>query len=173
MIPISIFEELEKLEKDKILVIVEGEKDFVPIKKLGFENIIKICGKSLDVVVDEVISHNPSEVLILTDFDREGENTASYLTQYLLRYKIYVNRLMRNKFKSFKINKIEELNSITEFIWDDSNGKIGPIHHKILNRSRIQCRRNYRKTRCRRSYIWSDGRFVRSRFGFERITENR
>jgi len=173
MLSPKAFEVLEELKKEEALLIVEGKKDEKALRYFGFKNIVRISGKSLEKVVEEVISFNPTEVAILTDFDDEGKKIAINLSNLLSLYKIKLNYFIRKKIKSLKINKIEELNSFTKLMEDDQNGKTCSIYHKIFNRSRIFSRRNSRKARRDRCYIWSNGRALRSRHGFEGAAKDR
>jgi 5S rRNA maturation endonuclease (ribonuclease M5) len=168
----KILNTLEKLKEEEGLMIVEGSKDKSALRSLGFENVVSISGKSLEEFVEKIVSIKPSYVTILTDFDEEGENIASRLSNLLSLHKIKVNHTVRNKFKSLKIHKIEELSSFKKIMGDDQNGKISSIHYKIFNRSRIFGRRNSRKTGCYRSDIWPDRRSARPRLGLKRTSKN-
>jgi 5S rRNA maturation endonuclease (ribonuclease M5) len=163
---------LEELRGEQNLLIVEGIKDSIALKSMGFNKIITISGKPLEEVVEETISLKPQQVAILTDFDREGESIASYLNNLFSHYQIKLNHTIRKKFKSLKINKIEELNFFTKLMEDGQNGKISSIYYKIFNRSRILSRRNSGKTRRNRSDIWSDRRTFGSRSRFKRAPKD-
>jgi 5S rRNA maturation endonuclease (ribonuclease M5) len=145
----------------EVPIIVEGKRDEKALKNLGFQKIVKISGKPLEKVLEEVKDYK--SVVILTDFDEEGRKIFSRLNKLLSSHKIKVNSFLRKKIKSiFKIKKIEEINSLTKFMEDDYYGKTCSIYDKILNRSRILLRRNGGKTRCYRSYIRPNRRFARS-----------
>jgi 5S rRNA maturation endonuclease (ribonuclease M5) len=163
---------LEKLKEEECLIIVEGKKDSMALKSLGFKNLISISGRPLEEIIEKTLSLKPSCVSILTDFDREGESIASRLSNLFSLHKIKVNHIIRNKFKSFKIHKIEELNSFKKLMGDDQSGKISSIYCKIFNRSRVLSRRNCRKARCDWSNIWPNGRPLRPRLGFERTSKD-
>jgi 5S rRNA maturation endonuclease (ribonuclease M5) len=167
MFSFKILNVLEGLKKEEGLIIVEGMKDIMALKSLGFENLVSISGRPLEEVVEKIVSTNPPYIIVLTDFDEEGEKIASRLSNLFSLHKIKVNHTIRYKLKSFKIQKIEELNSLKKFMEDDQNGKISPIHYKIFNRSRIFCRRNSRETRCDRSDIRSNRRPFRPRLRLE------
>jgi 5S rRNA maturation endonuclease (ribonuclease M5) len=137
-----------------IPVVVEGKKDKVVLNKLGFKKIIDVSGKSLHEISDKFDGFK--SVIILTDFDEDGEIKALQLKKLFNHLKIKVDSFVRKRFKSLKINKIEELKSFTKFMEDDYYGKTCSIYDKIFNRSRIYNRRNCRKTRCYRRNIWSN-----------------
>ncbi|MGC8812085.1 MAG: toprim domain-containing protein [Candidatus Aenigmatarchaeota archaeon] len=136
-------------------IIVEGKKDEKPLKKLGFQKIVKISGKPLEDILEEV--RNYKSVVILTDFDEEGRKIFSKLNKLLSSHRIKVHLFLRNKIKStLKIKKIEEINSLTKFMEDDYYGETCSIYDKIFNRSRILLRRNGGKARRHRGDIRPD-----------------
>ncbi len=139
----------------EVPIIVEGKKDEKALRRLGFKRIVKISGKPLEKVFEEVSKYK--SVAILTDFDEEGKKIFSNLSRVLSSHRIKVHFFLRNKIKStFKIKKIEEINSLTKFMEDDYYGKACSIYDKIFNRSRIFLRRDGRKTRRYRSCIRPD-----------------
>jgi 5S rRNA maturation endonuclease (ribonuclease M5) len=127
-------------------IVVEGKKDKAVLTKLGFRKTIDISGKSLHEVSDKIKLGNLNSVIILTDFDEEGEIKASQLRKLFTHSKIKVDSFTRRRFKSLKIHKIEELKSFTKIMEDDYYGKTCSIYDKIFDRSRIFSRRNYRET---------------------------
>jgi 5S rRNA maturation endonuclease (ribonuclease M5) len=135
--PNQIIEIMNGIDPE-IPVVVEGKKDKKVLSKLGFKKIIEISGKSLHEISEKIKSHNFNHIIILTDFDEEGEIKASQLKKLLSHFKIKVDSFTRNKFKSLKIHKIEELNSFTKIMEDDYYGKTCSIYDKIFNRSRIR-----------------------------------
>jgi len=148
-----------EVEKEKeTIVVVEGKKDKEALTALGFKKVIAISGRSLEDIIERILSSKSREVVILTDFDKEGESMESQLHNQLSHHGIKVNHIIRNEFRSLKIHQIEELNSFTKLMEDDYNGKIGPIYNKIFNRSRILGRRNSGKARCDRGNLWSNRR---------------
>jgi 5S rRNA maturation endonuclease (ribonuclease M5) len=157
----SLEEEIEKIKN--LAFVVEGIKDENQLKKLGLKKIFTICGKPIFSVVEKIKRENFDEVVILTDYDDEGEKKAKELAKLFQLNGIHVNKRIRAKFKSlFNINKIEELAFFTKLMGDGCY-EITSINDKILNRSRILMRRNCRKARCNRSSFWSDRRLTRFR----------
>jgi 5S rRNA maturation endonuclease (ribonuclease M5) len=122
--------------------VVEGKKDKKALSKLGFKKVIDISGKSLHEISDKIKSDGIDRIIILTDFDEEGEIKASQLKKLFIHLKIKVDSFARKRFKSLKIHKIEELNSFTKIMEDDYYGKTCSIYDKIFNRSRIHNRRH-------------------------------
>ena len=93
------------------IIVVEGKKDRKALEKSGLENIFEISGKSLEKVVD-IITGKKLQIIILTDYDKEGIKQYKRLKSLLRPTEIKINDNIRRKFKRiFKVNKIEELNS--------------------------------------------------------------
>jgi 5S rRNA maturation endonuclease (ribonuclease M5) len=152
--------ELENIKE--IPIVVEGKKDEVPLTRLGCKKVFMISGSSPYILVEKLKKNNVNRIIILTDYDNEGEIKARKLRKIFQMNNIKVDDLARNKIKSIlKINKIEEISSLIKLMEDDSHGKITSIYGKIFNRSRIYMRRNCRKTRCNRSNIRTNRRFTR------------
>ena len=138
----NIEKEIRNVENSQI--IVEGKKDREVLEKLGFKNVVEISGKSLSEILKEI---KKDSVILLTDFDSEGEKLAKKLYNFLKIYGIKVDEFERRIFrKLFNVNKIEELNFFVKFMGDGYNGKACSIYDKIFNRSRVLMRRNGRKT---------------------------
>jgi len=107
-------EELFKLleeAKDKN-VIVEGKRDKEVLCSLGFKKIFTI-NKGLYETTEKI---KENEVLILTDFDKEGIEIAKKLNLFLQSFRHKVDGETRRKtglmFVKLRIKKIEELKSL-------------------------------------------------------------
>ena len=147
-------DKIEKIEHEifnigEAVVIVEGKKDRKALEPFGVKKILEISGKSLEDIIDKL--KDEKSVIIMTDFDEEGEKKLSQLITFLTKYGIKADTSLRKKFKSlFKIQKFEELSSITKItksLGDDYRGKTCSIYNKIFNRSRFHNRRNGREAR--------------------------
>lgn len=136
------------------LVIIEGIRDGQALRRLGIENTFEISGKPLVEIADILVAKDVNNVTILTDFDRDGEDQKSQLTNYLSHSGIKINSFARRRVQTlFKIHQIEELSQFTKLMEDDYTGKTSPIYNKIFNRSRIHIRQRGGKTRRHRSNL--------------------
>ncbi len=77
-----IVEELSFRTEQGTPILIEGKKDEEALKKLGIEgNIIKVSGSGLKLFeVAERAVESSSEVIILTDFDKQGNILAKKLS---------------------------------------------------------------------------------------------
>lgn len=98
---------LEKLRDSKKLIIVEGKKDRLVLKRLGVTNVISISRKPLYSFIDII---DAKEVIILTDLDRTGKKLYSILKHNLQAKGIKIDNYFREYlFKKSKITQIEGL----------------------------------------------------------------
>ncbi len=135
---LKISEEL----RDKLL-IVEGIRDEKALKSLGLNNIIKINRKPLYQVAEEAARAKSKEIVILTDFDREGRRLAARLSRLLGPYKIRINRRLRKKIMEFGKPEIQDLRTLKE---DDLHVKVSTNFNKIRDKGKDKGQRCSGKT---------------------------
>lgn len=142
----EIIELLNELRNTPTVIVVEGKKDKNALKRFGIERVEDISGKSIEEVVENVCRIG-NEVLILTDFDREGRRLEKILKKEFEIRKVKVLSHLRNKIrKTFADhNEIEDVGRILR-LWGDVYGENPTINDKILNRVRVFRRWGGRKT---------------------------
>lgn len=108
-----------KEEKLKVLkpwfdtpIIVEGKRDVKKLKDLGFRKVIPLNGCSLyEISLD--ISKSYEEVVILTDFDKAGNELASRLNLFLEKLGVKINKRIRKETKEvFTRQGISEIEAL-------------------------------------------------------------
>lgn len=98
------------LNSDK-QIIVEGKKDRKVLEMVGLKNIVEISGKQLEKVAD-IVNDKRSDVVILTDFDKEGMKQYKRLKSLFHANGVKINDNIRRDFKRvFLVNRIEEISS--------------------------------------------------------------
>ena len=95
------------LTQDNSLIIVEGKRDKIALNKLGIENVYEI-NKPIYLLA-ELLKKEKKDVVILTDFDKEGRKLYFKLKQELQRNGIKINHKYRNYLFKSKISHIEGL----------------------------------------------------------------
>lgn len=89
---------IDKLREFNGVILVEGMRDEVALRKLGVETeIIKLSRFPLAEIA--LTASHYHDIMILTDFDRKGEDLAKKLTQYLEGYKCRVDTNTRRELK--------------------------------------------------------------------------
>jgi len=98
-------------ECKKFRVIVEGRKDRDALKEFGFKKITVL--NEFHGFYDMVTNINDNDVLVLTDFDPEGNDLANKITNMLQRFgkkvEVGYRRRLMVLFIENKINTIEGL----------------------------------------------------------------
>jgi 5S rRNA maturation endonuclease (ribonuclease M5) len=115
-------------ELEDCLLVVEGKRDAKSLKTLGLKNIVIINRRPLVSVADEVAGladhkapqgktigqeglyrGNHSDIIILTDFDREGRRMDARLSSLLRARCVHPNQRLRLRVMKFGFNKIEDI----------------------------------------------------------------
>ncbi len=110
----ELLETIEKLKQEDILILVEGKKDKNALEQFELKNIIVINGKDLWNRLEE-IAMQKKEVLIFTDFDKEGKKLYGKICKNLDKLGIKVNKRYREFFqKKTKLSHIEGLTRYME-----------------------------------------------------------
>ncbi len=97
------------------LVVVEGQNDASALGRIGLGARIlqiKSSGLRLHDFIDSIES---KRVIVLTDFDVEGKELASRISEELQRKGIHVNNVARRQLASIvkpEVTKIEEIPSL-------------------------------------------------------------
>jgi len=123
-------------------IIVEGKKDKAALEKLGIGSILTISGKDNNKLLDVLKKKNINRVIVLTDFDKEGEKRYKEILKVFEKNGIKTDSSIRGKFKqTFKINKIEELSTIAKLTEQDHFNTAQPVNDKFFNRKKFLRRR--------------------------------
>lgn len=103
---------IEKLRKEKKLIVVEGIKDKKALEILGIMNIITLK-KPLYAVVEEIVS-KAKEVILLTDLDPKGKELFARLSKDLQKQGVKID----NKFREFlfKETKLRQIEGIVSYL---------------------------------------------------------
>lgn len=89
---------IEELREFEGAIIVEGPRDEVALRNLGVRaEIIRLSRLPLTEIA--LIASRYHEVMILTDFDRKGEELAKKLLSYLAGYPCRVDAETRKEIK--------------------------------------------------------------------------
>ncbi|MBI4020427.1 MAG: hypothetical protein HY367_03780 [Candidatus Aenigmarchaeota archaeon] len=126
-------------ELKETTAIVEGVRDERALKTLGINKIVRISGKPLVTVVEQIAcSGEPSKVVILTDFDRKGRAIAARLRALLELRRIPVDMRLRNMLMQYGKGRIEDFNGIARFAYigeGDGHGEACADFNKVHNKS--------------------------------------
>ena len=93
----ALFDEIQEQITDGASVIVEGKRDKENLMSLGLEGEIITISQSGESWIHTIEKSNITKAIILTDFDRTGEQLKDRLTQLLYAQGAQVDVDMRSK----------------------------------------------------------------------------
>ncbi len=97
---------------ENIAILVEGKRDVKALNRLGIENIYPLQGKRFYDVLEDL--ETKLLVILLFDFDKQGEKILEKFFFILQREGIPVDTSFRNYLKNFDIEEIEHINKLFE-----------------------------------------------------------
>jgi len=112
---LETIERIKEIAREGIPIVVEGKKDKASLENLGIEgNYIILNGSKKELPYEEVISYK--KVLILTDFDREGNKVAKSLIKSL--QSLGINPLLneRNYFYKKVGRRVKQVEGIVSYL---------------------------------------------------------
>ena len=102
-----ILEWADKLKDSGKTVVVEGKKDARALNSFGVFKIFTLSKKPLYAVVEEIAAKS-KEVVILTDFDKQGKALYGKLKSYFQRQGCEVDNYFREFLqKNFRFSHVE------------------------------------------------------------------
>ena len=107
---------LEKIKQSNVLVVVEGVKDKRALAEFGIKRVKTLSKRAIYRVVEEIVKTD-SNVIILTDLDKEGKRLFKLLNHPLCQHGVHVDKKFREfLFKETKLRQIEGLNTYVEHL---------------------------------------------------------
>ena len=103
------------------IIIVEGNKDVKAIKEVGYLGKIEVCSHQKISLPEfsEKTGKKGDKILILTDFDKEGNELNARLTKLFISSGSNINIELRRKvgkiLKSYGIRTIESISNLFDY----------------------------------------------------------
>lgn len=112
----ELLAELREHASAGVPIIVEGMDDVKALKKLEIEGRFQkvSSGNSLLNFVESF--SNSKEVIILTDFDRAGDELAKFIVNHLKRLGVEPITEFRDKLKSFVRREVKDIEGLAKFL---------------------------------------------------------
>jgi len=109
-----IIEELKICAENGMPILIEGKKDERALRNLGVDgNFIKVSGSGLKLFeIAEQSVKSSSKVIILTDFDKKGEQLAKRLAGDIQSLGSYPNLDFRRKIMGITRKFIKDIESL-------------------------------------------------------------
>ena len=114
---LSIMEELQHYAEQGMPIIIEGKKDEKSLKELGIEgNFIKVSGSPYKLFEIAEIAAQSSKIIILTDFDKKGNELAQKLSEDIQRLGSYPNLQIRRRIMGNTRRYIKDIESLSRHL---------------------------------------------------------
>jgi len=99
-------------KKDGTIIVVEGKRDRVALERFGIFNVYDLKGRNFHTFAEFIADTiKPSLVILLTDFDPEGEEIGKKLKSVFYKYNLNVDTSFRETLRETGIKFIEEIPS--------------------------------------------------------------
>jgi 5S rRNA maturation endonuclease (ribonuclease M5) len=112
---LSIMEELQNCAKQGMPILIEGKKDEEALRNLGIDgNFIKVSGSPLKLFeIAELAAESSSKIIILTDFDKKGNELAQKLSEDIQRLGSHPDLEIRRKIMGITRRYIKDIESLS------------------------------------------------------------
>ncbi len=112
----ELIESLVEASEEGAAVIVEGERDEQSLRDLGVRGPIVRASRRPALEVAEKAARNYREVVILTDWDRAGEELARRMGQHFQGTRAKVDVETRERLKRMVRREIKDVESLSRFV---------------------------------------------------------
>jgi len=115
---LSIMEELQDCAKQGMPILIEGKKDEEALRELGINgNFIKVSGSPLKLFeIAEIAAKSSSKIIILTDFDKKGNELAKRLSEDIQRLGSHADLEIRRKIMGITRRYIKDIESLSRHL---------------------------------------------------------
>ncbi|TFH05929.1 MAG: toprim domain-containing protein [Methanosarcina sp.] len=112
----ELLAELSEHSERGAVIIVEGKRDIISMKRLGIEGSFELATRHSLFNFSERIAKLGCEVIILTDWDRRGDLLAVKLSEYFGNFGVKPELQIRNKLKLMTQKEIKDVESLYTYI---------------------------------------------------------
>ncbi len=101
------------------IIIAEGKKDVAALRDFDIEGAIitaKTGGKPLSDVLAEIENERPSEVILLFDFDQQGQELTTWFTRQLESDRISINTAFWRSLSALLGHEVQCIESLSSYI---------------------------------------------------------
>ncbi|OMH41083.1 toprim domain-containing protein [Desulfurobacterium indicum] len=95
---------------ENTIIVVEGKRDKIALKKFGIDRVYPLKGKGFhdfaQILSDEI---KPQSIILITDFDPEGEIIFQKLQKIFSRYNLPIDTSFREELRKTGIKFVEEI----------------------------------------------------------------
>ena len=111
-----VLQDLIEMSDDGAVIVVEGSNDESTLRNLGICGAIESpCGQSLLHFTDSLAS-NYDSVIVLTDWDRRGNQLSAQIVRYLQSRDVVVDTSLRSRLKKLVQKDIKDVQGLKRHI---------------------------------------------------------
>ncbi|NPE30884.1 toprim domain-containing protein [Methanococcoides sp. SA1] len=111
-----ILAELVESSNNGDIILAEGKRDIVSLKKLGINGSIELVTQSPLSEISERVASENKRVIVLTDWDRRGNILAAKLSEDLVYLGADVDMQLRDKLSSLVKKEIKDVESLYTYV---------------------------------------------------------
>ena len=112
----ELIDELLQQSKAGTIIIVEGKRDIVALRKLGIRGHVEAAAQKKLLEFSERIANDGKDIIILTDWDRRGDILSLKLTTYLRDLGNDPDLLIRERLRSLVKKEIKDVESLFTYV---------------------------------------------------------
>ncbi|MDA0525104.1 toprim domain-containing protein [Methanococcoides alaskense] len=111
-----ILAELIESSNNGDIILAEGKRDIISLKKLGINGSIELVTQSPLTEISERVASEKKRVIVLTDWDRRGNILAAKLSEDLVYLGADVDMQLRDKLSSLVKKEIKDVESLYTYV---------------------------------------------------------
>ena len=112
----AIIDEMIERTQSGAVVVVEGKRDIIALKKLGITGHIETSTHQPLLVFAENLAKDATQIIILTDWDRRGDILADRITTYLQNIGITPDLDIRRRISSLVKREVKDVESLYTYM---------------------------------------------------------
>ena len=112
----GLIDEIIERTRSGAVIVVEGKRDIIALKKLGITGHIETSTHQPLLVFAESLAKDTTEIIILTDWDRRGDILADKITTYLQNVGITPDLDIRRRISSLVKREVKDVESLHTYV---------------------------------------------------------
>ena len=112
----GLVDEIIELSEAGAVIVVEGKRDIIALKKLGITGRIETATHQPLLVFAENLAKDTTNIIIMTDWDRRGDILADKITTYLQNIGIMPDLDIRRRISSLVKREIKDVESLYSYM---------------------------------------------------------
>ena len=112
----GLIDEIVERTRSGAVIVVEGKRDIIALKKLGITGHIETSTHQPLLVFAESLAKDTTEIIILTDWDRRGDILADKITTYLQNVGITPDLDIRRRISSLVKREVKDVESLHTYV---------------------------------------------------------